>query len=675
MKDFIEDLKPPEALWGIILKSKVSSGKIEDIILSKIPKEITIISSSDIPGRNALSVFENEMPLLADGKIEYIGQPVLLLAGPDLKTLRSTAEQIIITTRKSDSARDRDFAGEIVYEKAFTSGKPDRIFKKAFQLIEGEYRTPWQEHHYSDACAALAVPDKKGITITCPSQWIFNTRMNAAEALGKPEKEITVNQSLISPSYDGKLWFPTLLAVHAALLAEASGKSVFLFLDREEEIACSPKRMPVTTRIKTAINQDGNLIAVEAEAIADTGAFLLMGEEIANRVAKGIKGIYSCDNISITVKCLKSAFPPFGAFRGLGSAQGFFASELHMTRIAELSLKNPAVWKKNNLGSIPLKNSPTHVIQSLIDDVSERSDFHRKHSAYEMQNKARSGMSASLLKPRGIGISSAYQFNGFTSADDEKASISMRMDLENKLHIRSSIIPSGKWIEEQWISLASEILGLARGDVRLECGSTDYDIDSGPDIFGRNISVAGKLIRRCAQAIAKKRFRAPLPLTVKRALNQKVPEESRVLEIADIKSETTWGACVVELEIDLFTLLPEIKAIWITVACGEISSRDKAVSHVEGAVLQTLQWCTRDNFIPFHPEEFRFHYHLPRVTAVPRIYVDFIIDKQRTAISVEDIADILLPPAYVSAVSQAAGYYFDRIPITPIEIANSMEEG
>ena len=673
MPGFIEDIKRIDALWGMIVRSPVHRGKILEIVYPDIPEDIAIISAKDIPGKKSVSILGGEIPILAGEYIEHIGEPVLLIAGPHLSALKEFGRQIQIICQQEQPLLSEDFDKEFLLEKNYYKGDCNSVFQDAFQISESEYSSHSQERHYSDPSAAYAVPSQKQMEIFCPSQWICHARDSAASALNCSDQDIKIIQTAMSPSFDGKLWYPSILAAQAALLAWKTGKPVFLRMPKEEELVFSPKRHPFKCRYKTAFNQEGILLAIEAEALIDSGAYLVMGEELADRVACSLKGLYVCDNYSIAIKCYKTSFPPFGSFHGLGETQGAFISELHMSRIAELSQNNPADWKRNNLSGIPLKNSPTQTARMLIDHVCLQSDFGRKHSAYEMQNKRRGKLESSPINPRGIGISASFQINGFVSYPEGPASVSMHLDVDNKLTIKSSMSPPNPWVKSQWLSLASSQLGIEEKDIKIESGRSDLEADSGPDIFGRNINIISKLIKRCSAAISKKRFRSPLPITIKRSITTG-GEVSKLINFdANAKTDRTWGACVIETEVDLFTLIPAIKGIWLSVCCGDVKDSEQARSRIESAVLQSLQWCSRDPYLPPSPDDYLTHFHLPRVYDLPSLKIYILPDEKSPASGIDDIGDILIPPAFLSAVSQAAGFYFDSIPVTPKKITESLE--
>ena len=82
--------------------------------------------------------------------------------------------------------------------------------------------------------------------------------------------------------------------IHAALLAQASGRPVRLIRSREESILTHVKRHPVIIRYRSGITRDGKLTAVHAEAIGDTGPYLNAGRDVMNFVACHLERTILC---------------------------------------------------------------------------------------------------------------------------------------------------------------------------------------------------------------------------------------------------------------------------------------------------------------------------------------------------------------------------------------------
>ncbi|MDR1317693.1 MAG: molybdopterin-dependent oxidoreductase, partial [Spirochaetales bacterium] len=93
---FIKDIRDKTALSIRIKRSRISRGKIRGMIFPELPPDVTIIRAKDIPGKNSISIFGARIPVLSTGEIQYKGEPVLLLAGPDERVLEDLSDQIVI---------------------------------------------------------------------------------------------------------------------------------------------------------------------------------------------------------------------------------------------------------------------------------------------------------------------------------------------------------------------------------------------------------------------------------------------------------------------------------------------------------------------------------------------------------------------------------------------------
>src|SRR4026208_1415180 len=73
--------------------------------------------------------------------------------------------------------------------------------------------------------------------------------------------------------FGGKKEFPSVIGLHAALLARKAQKPVRMIYDRHEDIAATNKRHPAIVRHRTGITRDGVLVAQDIEVVMDGGAY------------------------------------------------------------------------------------------------------------------------------------------------------------------------------------------------------------------------------------------------------------------------------------------------------------------------------------------------------------------------------------------------------------------
>ncbi len=202
-------------------------------------------------------------------------------------------------------------------------------FKQADIIIENTYYTPLVEHAFMETEGAVAYLDEDGVMVVYSScQAPHRDQIQIARALGVPENKVRVITPHIGGAFGGK--DEAHVQIHAALLAQASGRPVSIIRSREESILTHVKRHPVIIRYRTGITRDGKLTAVHAEAIGDTGPYLNAGRDVMNFVAATLSGPYYVPNARLEAYTVFTNNPICGAMRGYGIPQASFAYEAHM---------------------------------------------------------------------------------------------------------------------------------------------------------------------------------------------------------------------------------------------------------------------------------------------------------------------------------------------------------
>jgi CO/xanthine dehydrogenase Mo-binding subunit len=120
--------------------------------------------------------------------------------------------------------------------------------------------------------------------------------------------------------------------------------------DREEDMAATTKRHPSLTRHRTAVTEDGRLVALDIEFLIDGGAYATLSAVVLSRGSIHSAGPYRCPNVRIKARALATNHPPQGAYRGFGNPQSIFALERHLDQIArELGLTPEELRRRNFL--------------------------------------------------------------------------------------------------------------------------------------------------------------------------------------------------------------------------------------------------------------------------------------------------------------------------------------
>jgi CO/xanthine dehydrogenase Mo-binding subunit len=478
---------------------------------------------------------------------------------------------------------------------------------------------------------------------------------------------VLVKPGITGLHLDGKLWYPSLVSCHAALGAWITQRPVRLVLTRREDFSFSPKRCATQISVAHALNEKGDITGIEINTTVNLGAHAVNAFEILDHVNLGSLGVYKAKNIRLSSAAIRTNIPPQGPFAGFGLAQGFFAMERQVSRIADTLKQDPAQWR--------LENS---VKSELITMVVEMSDYRRKWAAYELLRQSRGIHLAQEPQSgswgeknenlRGIGIALGCQGSGFVHYGPDKGvyGIELILEKDGSLEIKSSMAGSSGDYGDIWAGIASEILGVSREMVRISC-STDSP-DSGPLMMSRNVTVLYKLVEQACLSIAKKRFRDPLPISVRKTVRP--PKDFAWNEYLSF-ARPGWASAIVEVEIDPVDYLPKIRGVWLGVDGGKIISPERARKSLKDSCVQALGWAYREQISYVNgaiPTEQFDDFDIPGPAEIPPITIDFIENKHDEPRGIGDLPFACIPAAYVQAVSQAADRCFRSIPLAARDI-------
>ncbi len=196
----------------------------------------------------------------------------------------------------------------------------------------------------------IAVPTEGGgVTVTGSLQCPYYLHAALKRGLGLDDAAARVVQAETGGGFGGKEEFPSVIGLHAALLARKAQKPVRMIYDRHEDIAATTKRHPAIVRHRTGVTRDGRLVAQDIEVVMDGGAYCTLTPVVLSRGALHSGGPYRCPNVRIRARATRTNTPPNGAFRGFGAPQTEFAAETHLNRIAEqlghLPARDPAAQR------------------------------------------------------------------------------------------------------------------------------------------------------------------------------------------------------------------------------------------------------------------------------------------------------------------------------------------
>jgi CO/xanthine dehydrogenase Mo-binding subunit/aerobic-type carbon monoxide dehydrogenase small subunit (CoxS/CutS family) len=333
-----------------------------------------VITCDDVPGVDGFGVFVNDQPVMARGRVRYVGEAVAAVAAEDIVTARRALARIKVVYEPLPAVFSTDEAlkpgAPVVHDYApdnVTKHIPIRVgdiakgFAESDLIVEQVYETQAIEHAYLEPEAGLAYVDADDVvTVLSPSQNITHHRHMLSRILALPINKVRMIMSPVGGGFGGKedMIYQGMLAI----LAIKTRRPVRLVFTREESIASTAKRHPSKTTLKMGLTKDGRIRAVEFKMVCDGGAYGLSTEGVMRKAAILGAGPYNIPNLTMDTYGIYTNNTPSGAFRSFGALQAQFATESHLDICAEKLGLDPFEIRRINAMQ---PGSTTHTKQSL----------------------------------------------------------------------------------------------------------------------------------------------------------------------------------------------------------------------------------------------------------------------------------------------------------------------
>ena len=344
------DMTMPGMLHVQVLRSPHAHARIVSIDTSAaeaMEGVAGVITSADVPGEDGFGVFVNDQPIMARGKVRYVGEAVAAVAAEDPLIAKRALSSIEVVYEPLPAVFDPDEAlragAPVLHDYApdnvtkhipIRVGDLDKGFAESDLVIEETYSTQQIEHAYLEPEAGLAYVDHDGVvTIVSPDQNITHHRHMLARIIAKPISKVRFIMSPVGGGFGGKedMIYQGMLA----LLAMKTQRPVRLVFTREESIISTAKRHPSRTVLRMGLMRDGRIRALQMQMICDGGAYGLSTEGVMRKAAILAAGPYVIPNVRVDTFGIYTNNTPSGAFRSFGALQTAFATESHLDICAE----------------------------------------------------------------------------------------------------------------------------------------------------------------------------------------------------------------------------------------------------------------------------------------------------------------------------------------------------
>jgi CO/xanthine dehydrogenase Mo-binding subunit len=715
---YTDDLVFPGAWYGATIRSTEARARL--IGIDRDPafawNRVVLVTAADIPGPNIVSLIADDQPILVPigGEIRHHAEPVALIAAPDRATLREAKVRLSLRTEALQPVLDPLQSEQVFAHYEIGRGDVDAALAGADLVVEGEYRVGHQEQLYIENNAMIAVPRPDGgVAVHGSLQCPYYVHRALKRALLLDDRQAQVVQAETGGGFGGKEEYPSMIALHAALLARACGKPVRMIYDRHEDIAATTKRHPAIVRYRSGVSRSGKLLAQDVEIVMDGGAYCTLSPVVLSRGTLHAGGPYRCPAVRIQSRVVATNTPPNGAFRGFGAPQTQFAAEMQVNRIAEalaispLELRRLWVYRRGDetpTGQV-LRESVAGV--EALERAAEAAEYERVR---ERTGKARAERRGSGLVPEsafsggrsrtahGIGLALAWHGAGFTgSGEVHLASVaSVELAADGRITVLTTSTEMGQGTKTIFPQLAAAELGVPVEAVDIAPQDTELVPDSGPTVASRTAMVVGGLvINACRRLRAEVEARTGGTFAETYAADAAEHGPTRIDQqfepypgvefddatyTGDAYPAFGWAAAVAEVDVDLDTGEVVVGSVVAADDLGRAIHPVLAEGQVEGGTLQAVGYATIEEI---KLQDGRYlndrlaTYLIPTAMDAPRI-TSILVEAPFSgaphgAKGIGELPMDVGAPAVVAAIHDAVGVWIHDLPATPERILAAME--
>jgi xanthine dehydrogenase D subunit len=489
------DLWHDDMLFGHTLRSPHPRARIRSIDVSRAlggPGVHALLLHEDVPGRRTYGLEFADQPVLAWDEVQYVGQPVAVVAAETPELARRAVGRIAVDYEVLPPVTDMEEAlspdapklrewGNVLRHVRVVHGDPDA---EADVWVEGYYETGMQDQAALGLEAGLAVPaEDGGVDLFVSTQWLHVDRKQIAPCLGLPEEKVRLSLAGVGGAFGSREDLH--MQIHACMLALHTGRPIRITYDRAESFLAHVHRHPSRIWMRTGASHDGRLVNVRARVVVDGGAFASSSTAVIGNATTFAAGPYEVPNALLEGTAVYTNNPPCGAMRGFGAPQVCFAYEAQMDKLAATLSIDPVELRLLNAvrtGSV----LPTGQIIRGSAPVRELIERARD---IPMPTPERTGLREPVTYPggagnvsrgeslkRGVGFAVGYKNVAYSEGFDDfhEARVTLSAGPDGPVaEVHSAGVECGQGLSTVIVQAARTELGI--DDVRLHLADTEVD--------------------------------------------------------------------------------------------------------------------------------------------------------------------------------------------------------
>ena len=531
LSSYVDDMQLPGMLHALVLRSPHAHAvlrSIDTIAAAAMPGVAAVITASGLSGLAAQlpTRLSNEVdniapprhPVLAEGKVCYVGQAVAIVVAEDIYTAADALEQIVVDYELLPAIVDpsqaleagapvvHEYLGSNVCLRTVNSGGDiDAAFASADRVVSQQYRVQRLAPAPMEPRGLLASYDRDNdlLSVWDSTQHPHEVRGHLVHILGRTEEGVRVAAPDVGGGFGEKgCLFSEEVAV--PYLCMQLGRPIKWVESRQENMLCFHGR-GFDLEMSAAVKNDGTVLGIRVRVVADLGAFFFLSTPtIPVLTSHRLTGPYRTPAMRVDVEGVVTNKPPTGAYRGAGGPEAAFCMERTIDLVAsELGIDPAEVRRRNFIPSNAFPHeTPTGITYdsgnyaAAFDHSLEMADY------FGWQERSRDSRDSGgpLI---GVGLATVVKGSGAkTTVLTDHARVIVGESGQVTVH--TGVSPHGQGTETTFAQMTADELGIAPGDVRVLHSDTDVLPAGGGTSASRGLIAGGTALHMVLQEAKEK---------------------------------------------------------------------------------------------------------------------------------------------------------------------------
>lgn len=696
------------------------------------PGVVAVLTAADIPGENNGGPVLHDDPLLADGLVQYRGQPLFAVVAESHDGARRAARlarieyetlPAVLTPQQAKAAQ-----AAVLPPLRMQRGHAAHALAGAPNRLAGIFECNGQEQFYLEGQISYAVPrEDHGVHVWCSTQHPSEMQALVAHALGWHTHQVLVECRRMGGGFGGKESQSALFACVSALCATRLNRPVKLRLDRDDDFLITGKRHGFYYEYDVGYDDEGRILALDLDMTLKAGFSADLSEAVATRAICHVDNAYYLPDVDVRALCGKTNTQSNTAFRGFGGPQGALILEVLLDAIARKLDRDPLDIRRANFYGIAERNTTPYgqvvvdnVLHPLVDELVAASEYRSRREALRAFNR-----SSPILK-KGIALTPVKFGISFNVPAFNQAGALVHVYRDGSVLVNHGGTEMGQGLNTKVAQVTATELGVDMAHVRVTATDTSKVANTsataastGSDLNGKAAQDAAAKIRRRLAQFAANRW-GGTPESAVFADNQ-VIVNGHIIPFPEVVDAAYWaqvqlwsdgfygtpgirwdkktmsgapfyyfayGAAVSEVVIDTLTGEWKLLRADLLHDVGQSINPAIDIGQIEGAFIQGMGWLTTEELCWDEEGMLTTHapstYKIPAISDCPSDFRVSLFDNTNVKETIHRSKAVGEPPLLLSfsvfnairdAVTSAAGYRVEptlNAPATPEAILNAL---